>query len=77
VDFLKGDHKDFEIFYPITYAGSAKDSEAIVNYTVYSISPKDSKKYPRCPPAGGEPRAANCDPLGAKAAGQPSNPTPR
>jgi hypothetical protein len=70
-------NEDFEVFYPVTYAGSAKDSQAVVTYSICTIGATKSKQYPVCPPAGGEARPWNCDPIGAKMVNQAFNPTCR
>jgi hypothetical protein len=69
--------QDFEVFYPVTYAGSAQDSETVITYSICTIGEKKNKQYPVCLPAGGEPRPFNCDPIGAKMVNQAFNPTCR
>lgn len=66
----------FEEFYPITVPGAAKDSEALVNFSICTIGNRKSCSYPVCPSAL-EPRPAACDALGASMENVPFHKTCR
>lgn len=72
---LPTERKQFEVFYPITIVGAAKDNEAVVAFSACTIGDKDSKSYPQCHPMGESARAEEYDPIGAQRVGKLFNST--